>query len=81
MENQKLNILHISDVHFTLNDKTNTQIRITKALVDIITAYKDPIDYCVFTGDLANSALLGEYELAGKWLEELLMLSIISKQR
>lgn len=68
MEIKNLNILHISDVHFRMNDNTNTQKRITKALVNAIKKYENVIDYCIFTGDLANIASDDEYDLAEDWL-------------
>ncbi|HDM8167166.1 TPA: metallophosphoesterase [Vibrio harveyi] len=71
MSTQTLNILHISDVHFQANEKTHTQDRIVEALVEAVQNYEKPIDYCVFTGDLANHALASEYKLAESWLEDI----------
>lgn len=71
MTSKKLNILHVSDVHFTSNDKTHTQKKITTALINSVSNYDGLIDYCVFTGDLANHATPDEYEIAGNWLEAL----------
>ncbi|MFE8730205.1 metallophosphoesterase, partial [Aeromonas hydrophila] len=64
MISKKINILHISDVHFNKNDKTGDQEIITRALIDTISKFDGNIDYCVFTGDLANKADPEEYTLA-----------------
>lgn len=71
MISKKINILHISDVHFNKNDKTGDQEIITRALIDTINKFDGNIDYCVFTGDLANKADPEEYTLATKWLDTL----------
>ncbi|MFQ2193716.1 metallophosphoesterase family protein [Aeromonas jandaei] len=71
MISKKINILHISDVHFNSDDKNGSQNIITRALIDTIRKFNDDIDYCVFTGDLANQANPNEYKIATQWLDAL----------
>jgi predicted MPP superfamily phosphohydrolase len=70
MMDQKLNILHISDVHFTANPELMSHDMITTELIDAVKGYNGKLDYCVFTGDLADRALPEEYHRAGEWLEK-----------
>jgi predicted MPP superfamily phosphohydrolase len=71
MMDQKLNILHISDVHFSVDAERMAHGMITTELIEAVRDYKGKLDYCVFTGDLANQALSDEYNLAGEWLEKI----------
>ena len=66
-----MRILHISDVHFSTESTSSSQSRISKVLVDAVRDFGSVIDYCVFTGDLANKATNEEYKLAEKWLKDI----------
>jgi predicted MPP superfamily phosphohydrolase len=70
LQDNKLRILHISDVHFSTIDEAERAL-VTNELLDCVKGYDKRIDYCIFTGDLANFATEGEYSLAGIWLEKL----------
>lgn len=70
MQYKKINILHISDAHFT-NSCTSDQRRITKSICEAIECFKEKIDYCIFTGDLANQGSESEYIHAEQWLEQI----------
>lgn len=80
MEENEMNILHLSDIHFGrnykcygLNDKFDDKEKILEELIQCI---KELDEFCpehiVVTGDIAWHGKREEYEEAQKWFERLL---------
>lgn len=63
-------ILHLSDIHFGINDPRGEQTLISDALLRAVQKNKSRIDLLVFTGDLANAGLASELQQGQEWLEQ-----------
>jgi ppGpp synthetase/RelA/SpoT-type nucleotidyltranferase/predicted phosphodiesterase len=66
-----LNILHISDVHFGVEDINAEQPRITEALIEAVHSHERKPDLCIFSGDLANLGRGEEFQAGEEWLRRL----------
>ncbi len=69
-------VLHITDLHFTTEPLRHSDDRelALQTLIDAISAL--PVEWhpsilCI-TGDIANRGVSADYELASKWLDQLL---------
>jgi tetratricopeptide (TPR) repeat protein/predicted phosphodiesterase len=65
-------ILHTSDAHFGISDPNDEQRRITGALVEAARSSNLKPDLCVFSGDLAHSGKLEQFQMGEVWLDSLL---------
>lgn len=64
-----LSILHLSDIHFGMDDPNGEQGLISDAIVRAIEKVSTPIDVIVFTGDLAQAGRATELQQGQEWLE------------
>jgi ppGpp synthetase/RelA/SpoT-type nucleotidyltranferase/calcineurin-like phosphoesterase family protein len=67
-----MDILHISDVHFGVDDPLGEQRRITEALITAVHRDKLAPDLCIFSGDLAHSGHTSQFEAGLSWLRRLI---------
>lgn len=66
-----MKILHISDVHFGMGDRSAEQPRITEALIEAVHADGTIPDICIFSGDLADKGETAQFESGEAWLRRL----------
>ncbi|NOV29741.1 metallophosphoesterase [Methylomonas sp. ZR1] len=68
-----INILHISDSHFGIDESNNEQNLILKRLVSFAHKNIKEVDICIFSGDISQSGQEWQYEAAFRWLLDLLI--------
>jgi hypothetical protein len=66
---QLLTILHISDTHFDVKARRS---RIADALLRAVRGQAWEPDLCLFSGDLTLTGAVGEFDLGGDWLANLI---------
>ncbi|HHJ18115.1 MAG TPA: metallophosphoesterase [Gammaproteobacteria bacterium] len=72
---KKLNVLHLSDVHFGIADPHGHQEIVVKAAIRKIHEHLEknsPPDLLLFTGDLAQRGAAEDFKKADQWLDDLL---------
>ena len=62
-------LMHISDVHFGMNDENGHQERNADAVINAIEQLKGKIDCIIFSGDLAQAATPQEFKQGEDWLK------------
>lgn len=73
-----LHILQLSDIHFTtrINEETKLHEDVRRELVADVRVLRDlvgqPMQAVTVTGDIAFAGKRGEYELAAKWLDQVI---------
>src|SRR5271157_981741 len=76
--------LHLSDLHFSESQSYDANIVIKSLLKDIQKCISDDLikpDFIIVSGDIANAGLPDEYEIAGKFFDELLDVTKIPKEK
>jgi ppGpp synthetase/RelA/SpoT-type nucleotidyltranferase/calcineurin-like phosphoesterase family protein len=66
-----IRILHVSDVHFGVNDPKGEQALITDALIKAVDRDKLDPDIVIFSGDLAFSGKAAQFKMGEDWLRRL----------
>ncbi|WP_421847256.1 metallophosphoesterase [Marinomonas sp.] len=64
----KLNILHLSDIHFGHPDIDNEQDRLISGITKALNENEIKTDLIIFTGDLTQRALPSEFQNGEDWL-------------
>jgi len=73
-----LYVLQLSDIHFTtrVDDETDVHEDVRRELVADVRVLRDlvgaPVQAITLTGDIAFSGKRGEYELAARWLDQVI---------
>jgi predicted phosphodiesterase len=73
-----LNVLQLSDIHFTtrVGEETSIHSDVRRELVADVQVLRDrvgqPVQAVAVTGDIAFSGKRGEYELAAQWLDQII---------
>jgi ppGpp synthetase/RelA/SpoT-type nucleotidyltranferase/predicted MPP superfamily phosphohydrolase len=70
-----IRILHVSDVHFGVNDPRREQARITGGVIEAVKRDKLAPDIIVFSGDLAFNGAPKQFKTGEGWLWELCQLA------
>jgi ppGpp synthetase/RelA/SpoT-type nucleotidyltranferase len=66
-----IRILHVSDIHFGVNDPQGEQALITEALIAAVERDEIDPDVIIFTGDLAFSGKPSQFKMGEAWLGRL----------
>lgn len=67
-KNNTVRLMHISDVHFGMNDENGHQERNADAVIKAIKPLTGTIDCVIFSGDLAQAATQKEFKQGEEWL-------------
>ena len=67
----RINVLHISDVHFGCADKVGEQERIVAGIAEAIADDHGQIDLIVFSGDLSQQGRPDELQMGQDWISSL----------